>query len=179
VEDESVEAFFEVHGPAASLIVVGATAVAMPLVSLAGTLGYHTVVVDARPRFANRERFPDASEVRVGIPSEIAANLALGPGTSVVLLAHDYKYDIPVLREVLRHDVAYIGLLGSGRRGSAIFDFLREEGVSEAELRRIHVPVGLDIGAESASEIALSILAEAVAARSGRSGGPMRDRKRP
>jgi xanthine dehydrogenase accessory factor len=175
-EGALVEAFFEVHGPAARLVVFGATAVTVPLVSLARTLGYHTVVVDSRPRFATPERFPHAGELRVGIPSEIAAEMALGPDTSVVLLAHDYKYDVPVLREVLRHDVAYVGLLGSRRRGTAILDFLREE-VPEEQLRRIHVPVGLDLGAESAAEIALSVLAEMVAVRNGRSGGPMRERK--
>jgi xanthine dehydrogenase accessory factor len=177
-EGAAAEAFFEVHGPAASLVVFGASAVAIPLVSLARTLGYHTTVVDARPRFATPERFPDAHRVRVGIPSEIAAELPLGPSATVVLLAHDYKYDLPVLREVLRREVGYIGLLGSRRRGRAILDFLAEDDFSDEQLRRIHVPVGLDIGAESAAEIALSILAEAVAVRTGRSGGPLRDRQR-
>jgi xanthine dehydrogenase accessory factor len=175
---EAIEVFFEVHVPAASLVVFGATSVAMPLVTLARTLGYHTVVVDARPRFATRERFPDARELRVGIPSEIAESLPLGPASAVVVLAHDYKYDLPVLRVVLRRDVGYIGLLGSQRRGRAILDFLAADGFGDDGLQRIHVPVGLDIGAESAAEIALSILAEAVAARTGRPGGPMRERKR-
>jgi xanthine dehydrogenase accessory factor len=179
VEGESVDAFFDVHAPPAPLVVFGATSVAMPLVGLARTLGYHTVVVDARPRFATPERFPDAHELRVGIPSEIAESLPLGPASAVVVLAHDYKFDLPVLRAALRRDAGYIGLLGSRRRGRAMLDFLAEEGFAEPELRRIHVPVGLDIGAESAAEIALSILAEAVAVRSGRSGGPMRERKRP
>jgi xanthine dehydrogenase accessory factor len=172
------EAFFEVHAPAASLLVFGASAVAIPLVSLARTLGYRTIVVDARPRFATRERFPDAGEVRVGIPSEIAAELPLGPSTAAVLLAHDYKYDLPVLRELLARDAGYIGLLGSRRRGRAILEFLAEDGFDEEQLQRIHVPVGLDIGAQSAPEIALSILAEAVAVRSGRGGGSLVERNR-
>jgi xanthine dehydrogenase accessory factor len=170
------ELFFEVHGPARSLLVFGATAVAIPLVQLATTLGFECTVVDARPRFASRERFPDAADLRVGIPSEIAAELPLGPAASVVLLAHDYKYDVPVLREVLRREVGYVGLLGSRRRGAAIVEFLREGGVAEESLRRIHVPVGLDIGAETAPEIALSILAEVLAARAGRTGGSMSGR---
>lgn len=176
-EGASREAFFEVHGPTASLILFGATAVAIPLVVLARQLGFRTVVVDARPRFASTERFPDADEVRVGIPSEIAGEMPLGRSSCVVLLAHDYKYDLPVLREVLRRDVAYVGLLGSRRRGDAILEFLRQEGITEDQLRRIHVPVGLDIGGQTAAEIALSILAEAVSVRAGRTGGPMRDRK--
>jgi xanthine dehydrogenase accessory factor len=95
-----------------------------------------------------------------------------------VLVAHDYKYDIPVLEAVLRTDAGYIGLLGSSRRGEAIRDFLREQGITDEQLARINVPVGLDIGARTAPEIALSILAEAIARRSGRPGTPMRERRR-
>jgi xanthine dehydrogenase accessory factor len=174
--DASVDAFFELHGPTATLLVFGASAVAMPLVDLARPLGFRSVVVDARPRFATSERFPGADEIRIGDPAEIALQLPLGPSTCVILLAHDYKFDLPILREVLQHDVAYLGLLGSRGRGRAILDFLREEGVAEELLDRVHVPVGLDIGAQSAAEIALSILAEAVAVRSGRDGGKMRAR---
>lgn len=177
--ESTIELFFELHGPTARLLVFGATTVAIPLVELARTLGFRTVVVDARPRFASAERFPNAGEIRIGNPAEIAMELPLGPTTCVVLLAHDYKYDVPILREVLQHDVAYLGLLGSRGRGRAILDFLREEGVPEEQLQRIHVPVGLDIGAQSAPEIALSILAEAVAVRSGRGGGKMRARPAP
>lgn len=169
-------AFYEVHGPAATLVVVGAGAVALPLVSLAATLGLRTVLVDGRERFATRERFPSADEILVGIPSEIVSALPLSSSTWVVLVAHDYKFDLPVLREVLQRDVGYIGLLGSRRRGKAILDFLAGDGIPADQLRRIHVPVGLDIGARTAEEIALSVLAEAVAVRSGRPGTPLRER---
>ena len=172
----ATEAFFEVHGPPASLFVFGAGAVAMPLVSLARGLGLRTTVVDGRPRFATRERFPEADDILIGIPSEIAESLPLGPASFVVLVAHDYKYDLPVLRVVLQRDVSYVGLLGSRRRGRAILDALRERGVPDEQLGRVHVPTGLDIGAETAPEIALSILAEAVAARNHRPGTPLRER---
>jgi xanthine dehydrogenase accessory factor len=176
-EGNSHELFFEVHGPATHVYIFGATAVAVPLVELARGLGFRCTVVDARPRFASAERFADTAEILVGIPSEIAAGLPLGPSSAVILLAHDYKYDVPVLREVVgREDIGYVGLLGSRRRGDAILQFLREGGVPETALRRIHVPIGLDIGAESAAEIALSILAEVVAARAGRAGGRMSQR---
>ncbi|HET7457803.1 MAG TPA: XdhC family protein [Gemmatimonadaceae bacterium] len=168
------EAFVELHVPAPTLLVFGAGSVAAPLVALAAELGWRTVVVDGRERFATRERFPRATELRVGIPSEIAAGFAYGAATSVVLVAHDYKYDVPVLREVLRHDAAYVGLLGSRRRGRAILDFLADEGVDAASLERVRVPVGLDIGARTAGEIAVAVLAEAIAARSGRPGTPLR-----
>ena len=174
-DERPFEAFIEVHGPVRTLVVFGAGHVAIPLVELAKTLGFRTVLVDARDRFATRERFPLADEIRVGIPSEIAGDLRYTPSTYVVLVAHDYKYDIPVLRHVLRTGAAYIGMLGSRRRGQAILQFLAEEGVEPEVLERVHVPIGLDIGAQSAAEIALSILAEAVAMRSRRSGRPLRE----
>lgn len=155
--------FFETHGPPPSLIVFGASHVAMPLVSLAHDLGLKTIVVDGRPRFATRERFPDVDELLIGIPSEIAETLAYTSSTYVVLTAHDYKYDLPVLKVVLPARPAYVGLLGSKRRGAAIREFLRDAGMDQSLLDQLHVPTGLDIGAETAAEIALSILAETVA----------------
>lgn len=175
-EGGALEAFFEVHAVPTTLVVVGGGAVAMPLVTLARGLGVRTVVVEGRPRFGSPERFPDADEVRVGIPSEIVEGMPLGPAAWLVLVAHDYKYDLPVLRVALGREVGYIGLLGSRRRGRAILDFLAEEGWDREALARVRVPVGLDIGARTAPEIALSVLAEAVAVRSGRPGTPLRER---
>jgi xanthine dehydrogenase accessory factor len=165
---DSLPVFFEVHGPPPTLIVFGAGHVSMPLISLAHDLGLKTIVVDGRPRFATRERFPDVDELLIGIPSEIAETLAYTSSTYVVLTAHDYKYDLPVLKVVLPAKPAYVGLLGSKRRGAAIKEFLKDGGVDESLLNQLHVPTGLDIGADSASEIALSILAETVAIKSGR-----------
>lgn len=166
---DSAPVFIETHGPPPTLIVFGASHVAMPLVSLGHDLGLRTVVVDGRPRFATRERFPDVDELLIGIPSEIAESLAYTSTTFVVLTAHDYKYDLPVLKVVLPARPAYVGLLGSKRRGKAIKEFLRDAGMDQELLDQIHVPTGLDIGAQTAAEIALSILAEAVALKSGRS----------
>jgi xanthine dehydrogenase accessory factor len=174
---DSMPVFFEVHGPPPTLIVFGASHVGMPLVSLAHDLGLKTVVVDGRPRFATRERFPDVDRLLIGIPSEIAETLSYNSSTFVVLTAHDYKYDLPVLKVVLPARPAYVGLLGSKRRGAAMKEFLREGGMDPALLDQLHVPTGLDIGAETAPEIALSILAEAVALRSGRQPAFLRDVK--
>jgi xanthine dehydrogenase accessory factor len=160
---DSAPVFFETHGPPPTLIVFGASHVAMPLVSLAHDLGLKTIVVDGRPRFATRERFPDVDELLIGIPSEISETLAYTSSTYVVLTAHDYKYDLPVLKVVLPARPAYVGLLGSKRRGAAIKEFLRDAGMDQSLLDQLHVPTGLDIGAETAAEIALSILAETVA----------------
>jgi xanthine dehydrogenase accessory factor len=168
-----VRGFLEVHMPPPTLLVVGAGHVAMPLTTLAKTLGFRTVVVDGRPRLATRERFPEADELVVGIPSEAARRVPFAPSTAVVLVAHDYKYDIPVLRHVLGTPAGYVGMLGSRRRGEAILKLLREEGVTEDLLARLRVPIGLDLGARSAPEIALAILAEIVAARYGGTGRPL------
>jgi xanthine dehydrogenase accessory factor len=170
--------YFEMHAPPLTLVVIGATQVAMPLVALARVLGLRAVVVDGRERFATRERFPDADEILVGMPSEIAERLPLGPSSLVVLLAHDYKYDLPVLRTVLSTEAAYVGVLGSRRRGTALLEFLAADGVPPEHLERVRVPVGLDIGARTAEEIALSVLAEALAVQRGRSGSALRDRTR-
>lgn len=169
--------YFELHAPPLILVVFGATHVAMPLVELARVLGLRTVVVDGRERFATRERFPGVDELIVGMPSEIAERLPLGPHTFVVLLSHDYKYDLPVLRAVLASDAVYVGCLGSARRGKAMLEFLAQEGVAAEQLARVRIPIGLDIGARSSAEIALSVLAEAVGVERGRSGGAMRDRR--
>jgi xanthine dehydrogenase accessory factor len=167
----STEVFFETHGPAPALIVFGAGPVAMSLASLAREMGLRSVIIDGRPRFATRERFPHANELLIGIPSEIAGTLEYNSSTFVVLTAHDYKYDIPVLKT----QAAYIGLLGSKKRGQAILKFLKESGVDEQALDRVHVPAGLDIGAQTAPQIALSILAEAFAVKASRRGAPMRE----
>jgi xanthine dehydrogenase accessory factor len=169
--------FFEVHGPPPTLIVFGAGHVSMPLVSLAHDLGLKTIVVDGRPRFATRERFPEVDELLIGIPSEIAEKLVYTSSTFVVLTAHDYKYDLPVLKAVLPARPAYVGLLGSRRRGKAIKEFLKDGGLDESLLDQLHVPTGLDIGADTAAEIALSILAEAVAIKSGRAAASLKERK--
>jgi len=167
------EVYIEILRPPSRLLVFGAGAVAIPLVAFARELGFQTVVIDGRARFASRERFPDVDDLRVGIASEIAEQLEIGATTPVVLVAHDYKIDVPVLKKALASDTPYIGLLGSRRRGAAILDLLREDGVPEDQLARVRVPIGLDLGGESAAEIALSVIAEVVAVMRGRSGGAM------
>lgn len=169
----TVRVFVEVHTPPATLIIVGASHMAMLLVQLARPIGFHTIVVDSRPRFATPERFPTTDTLLVGIPSEIVTTLPLSSRTAVILVAHDYKYDLPILRHILSSPVGYIGVLGSRRRGEGLLKFLREDGVTEEALRRIRVPIGLDLGGRSAAEIALAILAEVVATRYGGSHVPL------
>ena len=172
-DGSAIDVYIEVLRPPATLLVFGAGAVAIPLVTFAKTLGFRTIVIDGRERFANRDRFPEADDIRVGIVSEIADQMRLGPTTPVVLVAHDYKIDVPVLKKALAAGVPYIGLLGSRRRGAAILQMLREDGVAEEQLQRVRNPVGLDLGGENAAEIALSIVSEVVAVMHGRSGSAL------
>ena len=173
-----MRAFAEVFTPPAILLIVGASHVAMPLTVMAKELGFRTVVIDGRPRFATPERFPHVDALRIGVPSELVQQVPLIPTTALVLVAHDYKYDLPVLRHALGTPVGYIGLLGSTRRGAAILNLLREDGVREDQLERVRVPIGLDLGAQSASEIALSILAEALAVHRKATGMPISEKVR-
>jgi xanthine dehydrogenase accessory factor len=175
---EGVRAFVEVFAPPSILCLVGASHLAMPLVTLARGLGFRTIVIDGRPRFATRERFPDVDELKIGIPSELIAGVPLMASTALVLVAHDYKYDVPVLRHALATPVGYIGLLGSTRRGAAILNLLREDGLGEEALARVRVPIGLDLGAQSAPEIALSIMAEVMMVQRGATGLPISDKVR-
>jgi xanthine dehydrogenase accessory factor len=165
--------FFERIAPPECVVIYGASQVAMSLVPFARELGMRTVIVDGRERMAARARFPLADEIHVGMPSEIAERMPATSRCYVVLLAHDYKYELPVLRVVLRSGTGYIGMLGSRRRGDTIRAMLAEEGFTAPELERLHSPIGLSIGAKSAAEIALAIAAEIVAIREqGRAAEP-------
>jgi len=168
-----VDAFFEVHGIGPLLAIVGAGEISETLTLFGDALGMHIVLLDARSRFASAERFPHAHEVHVGMPSEMIAARRWGPESAIVLVAHDYKTDLPVLEAALATEACYIGMLGSRRRGASILRMLAEKGASQEDLARIRTPIGLDIGSQSAAEIALSIIAEVVAVRSGRSGGAL------
>jgi xanthine dehydrogenase accessory factor len=161
-------AFVDRLSPPATLLIIGAGEIATSLTRMARELDMRTVVIDGRDRYATRERFPDAEEIRVGMPSEIVASYRMGPQVAAVLVAHDYKYELPVLRALLRSSVGYLGMLGSRKRGAAMRDLLRAEGFTDDELARVRTPIGLDIGGKAPAEVAVSILAEIIAARSGK-----------
>jgi xanthine dehydrogenase accessory factor len=160
--------FLDRIAPPATLMIVGAGQVAISLTRFARELDMRTIVIDGRERYATRERFPDADEIRVGMPSEIVASIPANKHLAAVLVAHDYKYELPVLRQLLRAPIGYIGMLGSKKRGVAVRDILRDEGFSDDELARIHTPIGLDLGGKQSAEVALAIIAEIVAVRHGR-----------
>ena len=167
--------FADVFAPPARLFVYGAVDTAEALCAAAKQLGWTTIVADARPLFATRDRLPSADEILVAWPEEAFAQVQPDTGTAVVVLTHDDKFDLPALRAALASEAFYIGALGSRRNQERRRALLLDAGVAEAELERIAGPSGLDIGAESPAETALSMLAEILATRAGRSGGPLKD----
>ena len=170
--------FVEPFRRPAHLVIVGAIHIAIPLHRLAKTMGYRVTVVDARAKFATRERFPEADELIVAWPDEAMAKLVVDNSTYVVILTHDPKFDLPALRSVLTKEAGYIGAIGSRKTNQNRFDALRSEGFTEAQLARVHGPIGLDLGGRGAEETALGILAEITAVRFGGSGASKRDEVR-
>jgi xanthine dehydrogenase accessory factor len=163
--------FAEVYAPPPRLFVYGAVDTAEAVCALAKRLGWRTVVADARARFATRERMPSADELLVAWPDEAFAQVAPDHATAVVILTHDDKLDLPALELALAGDAFYVGLIGGRRNQERKRERLREAGVPEEAIARISGPTGLDLGAEAVPEVALSILAEALATRNGRDGG--------
>ncbi|MGK7861392.1 XdhC family protein [Falsiroseomonas sp. E2-1-a4] len=159
--------FIHPHNPPLRLVVVGAVHIAQALVPMAATLGYAVTVVDPRRAFATEERLGAEVAISGDWPDEAMTALAPDTRTAVVTLTHDPKLDDPALEVTLRSPAFYIGCLGSRKTHAKRLERLREAGLTEAELARIHAPVGLDIGAITAAEIAVSILAQIVAARRG------------
>jgi xanthine dehydrogenase accessory factor len=167
--------FIEPFRRPAHLVIIGAIHIAIPLHRLAKLMGYRVTVVDARAKFATRERFPEADELILAWPDEAMATIPVDNSTYVVILTHDPKFDLPALRSVLKKDAGYIGAIGSRKTNQNRFDALRKEGFTEAELARVHGPIGLDLGSRGAEETALGILAEVTAVRFGGSGAAMRE----
>jgi xanthine dehydrogenase accessory factor len=175
--DSGEKVFAEVYGPPPRLLVFGAVDTAEALCRAAKSLGWHTIVSDARGKFASAERLPSADEIVVGWPDETIQRVQPDHQTAVVVLTHDDRWDVPALKGALDTDAFYIGALGSRRNQARRRERLQEEGVEEASLDRIQGPSGLDIGADTPAETALSILAEILAVRAGREGGKLKDSK--
>lgn len=172
--------FIESYLPPPSLVVIGAAHIAVPLTKMAQDLGFDVTLIDAREWFLTEERFPHVPRRILAWPDKGLADVSLDAETYLVILSHDPKFERPALKAALPHPLRYIGAIGSRKTHADRIAALRAEGVSEDDLARIHAPIGLDIGAVSAEEIALSILAEMLAVRSGRPGGfmqPQRDSK--
>lgn len=173
-EVEGLQVFAEVYGPPPRLVVVGAVDTAEALCAAAGMLGWHTICIDPRALFATRERIPSADELIAEWPDVAIDRVAPDHNTAVVVLSHDDKFDVPALKTALRTDAFYVGAIGSRKTQAKRKERLLEEGLTEAELAQVYGPAGLDIGADTPAEQAISMLGEALAVRAGRRGTPLK-----
>jgi xanthine dehydrogenase accessory factor len=168
-----VEVFLEVVEPQPTLVIVGAGHIAVPLARLGKMLGFEVIVIDDREKFANRERFPDADQVIAADFGPTLAQLKITRSTYIVIITRGHQYDEEALMEVVDSPAAYIGMIGSRRRVQAVRNNLADVGIDPAKLDRVYAPIGLEIGAETPEEIAVSIIAEIIAVRRGGRGLPM------
>ena len=174
LEQDGEQVFAEVLGPPPRLLVFGAVDLAEALCRAAKGLGWRTVVADARARFATPERIPSADELLVAWPEDALQRFEPDDRTAVVVLTHEDRWDVPALAGALASNAFYVGALGSRRTQARRREQLLETGVSEEQLERLCGPAGLDLGAGTPAETALSILAEILAVRAGREGGRLR-----
>ena len=167
---------FERLQPAPRLVICGAGHVGASLARLAAFTGYHTTLIDDRADFLKRERFPEG-EIDPRLANDWSATLleviGNGRGVSVAVVTRGHNEDEQCMQAVVRANPDYVGLIGSKRRTSIVIDRLRESGVPEEQLKNIHAPIGLDIGAVTPEEVALAVMSEIVAARRGGTGVPL------
>jgi xanthine dehydrogenase accessory factor len=176
-----VDVFIESFAPPPQMVIFGAVDFTAALAKVAKILGYRVTVCDARPVFATRARFPMADELVVDWPDRHLAKIGaqLGPRDAVCVLTHDPKFDVPAIVAALGTGVGYLGAMGSRRTHDERTVRLREAGVGDAELGRVMGPIGLDIGARTPEETAVSICAEIIAMRTGREAPSLKDRGGP
>lgn len=166
-----VRVFIQSFAPKPDMYIFGAVDFSRAMVHVGKYLGYRVTIVDARPVFATAARFPEADRVVVAWPHEFLASALLDERSVIVVLTHDEKFDIPLLAAALKTNSAYIGAMGSRATQRRRVEQLRALGIDQSELARICAPIGLDLGARTPEETAISIAAEIVALRGGRSGG--------
>jgi len=175
VELDGETVFAEMLGPPPRVVVIGAIDTAEELCRAAKSLGWHTVVTDPRPALTTRERLPSPDELLVAWPDEALEQLAPDRDTAVVVLTHEERLDVPALTSALEAEAFYVGAIGSRRTQAKRRERLLEAGVAEEQLERLCGPAGLDLGAQTPAETAVSILGEILAVRAGRSGGRLRE----
>jgi xanthine dehydrogenase accessory factor len=175
------QGFVEFVPPPPAIVIAGAGNDVLPLVDIMMTMGWHTTVVDGRAHYATSRRFGKAGRVLVARPEKVLEQLTTDPQTLFLLMTHNYNYDLALLRELAAKGFQYIGILGPRKKFERMLADLQEEGLSldQEQLAAIHSPVGLDIGAETAEEIAVSIVAEIKAVLAGRTGGALKEKQDP
>jgi xanthine dehydrogenase accessory factor len=175
---DAVEVMIEVVEPPVTLLIVGAGHIGQALCAFAARTGFSVAVLDDREEFANRERLPEADAVLCGDIAGELRRFRIDANTYVVLVSRGHRQDEVALREVVGRGAAYVGMIGSRRRVETVLRHLAAEGFDRAALDAVRTPIGLDIGAETPEEIAISILAEVIMARRGGTGRPMSERRR-
>lgn len=178
---EQFTAFVEVLKPPPSLLIFGAGNDAIPLTAMAGVLGWNTTVIDGRTNYATLQRFPLATRVIVSKPEQALKQVTVDERTAAILMTHNYNYDLAMLQQLLPLQLPYIGSLGPRKKLDRMLEELRGNGVevTPEQLEKVYGPTGLDIGAEGAEEIALSIFSEIQAVLAGSPGTPLRDKQAP
>lgn len=173
--------FLQMIAPPPALVIFGAGDDAQPLARLAHELGWHVTVADPRPAFATPERFPTADTCVVAPADTLVGRVAPDSHALAVVMTHHYVHDLPILRDLLPRPLGYLGLLGPRKRADRILQDIVAGGLelSSAQRARLHAPVGLDLGADSPEQVALSIVAEIQATLSGRNATPLRERAGP
>lgn len=168
--------FIELLQPTVSLVIFGAGNDAIPLAQLAGVLGWHVDIVDGRSNYAIPERFPTAQKIIMAKPENALAQIVIDERTVIILMTHNYNYDLSVLKQLLPLQLPYVGALGPKKRLQRMLDELKDEGmeITAEQLASVYGPAGLDIGSENADEIALSIIAEMQAVLKSRTGTSLR-----
>ncbi|MDQ7029219.1 MAG: XdhC/CoxI family protein [Ardenticatenia bacterium] len=169
-----LELFVEVLGYSPTLLIVGAGHIAQPLADMGKRCDFRVVVVDDRPQFTSRERFPTADELIVAPFDEALGHFPFDLDTYVVLVTRGHRHDVDALLHVIQHPVAYVGMIGSRRRIRGVFQLLMAQGkLTDEQAARVHAPIGLDIGAETPAEIAVAVMAEIILVRRGGTGRPL------
>lgn len=178
---QEVKVFIEVIEPQVPLVIFGAGQDALPVMQFSRKLGWHVTIVDTRARKATRERFQEADEIVLCRPEEIEKHLEIGPRTAIVMMSHNFLDDLELLERLLPLSVRYLGILGPRRRSERLFRELDERGslATQVMFSSLYSPVGIDIGADTPEEIALSIVAEIQAVSAGRTGSFLKDRRSP
>jgi xanthine/CO dehydrogenase XdhC/CoxF family maturation factor len=175
VEGENLNAFIEMVPPVVALVIIGAGNDTIPLVQMADILGWQSTVVDGRPEYAKAERFTATCQVLLSKPEHLLDKITIDDRTVFLLMTHNYNYDMAMLRLLLHREVVYVGMLGPRKKRDRMLLELQDEGVifSQQQLSVLHSPVGLDIGAETPEEIALSVVSEIKATLSGKKGSSL------
>ncbi len=175
--EHAVAVFVESFAPPPQLLVFGAVDFTGALARIGKVLGYRVTVCDAREVFATKARFPFADEVVVDWPHRLLERMGheLGPRDAVCVLTHDPKFDVPAVKAALATDAGYLGAMGSRRTTDDRNRRLRDEGVTDEQIARVMAPIGLDLGARTPEETAVSIMAEVIANRTGRAAPSLRD----